>query len=145
MKYFLLLVFISIQSPAWVQNKDKIPFVSIKRTVIKHVQSGEYEVTITISKDSLAGFAAFYELFSEGGTFMAAAVKDAGASFSVTEKGVKFVWGNLPSGKSVEVSYTIKGISLTGADFPGHFKYIYDNEPRKLDLIRENVTYREVN
>jgi|SRR4051812_18372790 hypothetical protein len=142
MKYFFLFIFLTMPFIPHEISRYKGPAVLIKRDV-KQVGAGEYEIDLTIYKDSVNSMGALTELFANGRPFTASAIKTGGASFAVREEGVKFIWVSMPPDKVIHLSYLLKGIKLPAADFQGFLKYVYKNELYTTEIKSRDVTYKE--
>ena len=118
----------------------------IKRQIVKHTGTGEYEVTVTISKGSLNSFASYKETIPGNGNIKVEGIDLAGSDFKFDEskRTVKFLWVALASSDNMTVSYKLSGISNLKKDFPGEFKYVEDNAATSSSLKAENVSYSEV-
>ena len=143
MKYLFALIFFSSFFSQSILSQSNDPGVRIERSVKKNLSTGEYEISLTIYKGDLTGVGALYEVFSDGTPFLAAVMKNGGASFGVTETGVKFIWVSLPADTIISISYNVKDIALASPAFECTFKYVYDNQLRKAVVKPEDVVYKE--
>jgi hypothetical protein len=69
-------------------NSGDKAHVSLKRE-IKRLKDKEYEIHITIYKNKLAGFGAYYETISDSTSFIASILQHGGGSFQQSTTGVK--------------------------------------------------------
>jgi hypothetical protein len=85
-------------------------------------------VEVSIDKAAIQGFAKMEIVFPEG--FIATPAETAGASFTFSEKKVRFVWMTLPTEQTFKVSYYLEcDPNFSGKyEVKGTFSYINDNE-----------------
>jgi hypothetical protein len=85
-------------------------------------------VEVSIDKASIQGFAKMEIVFPEG--FIATPAETSGASFTFSEKKVRFVWMTLPTEQTFKVSYYLEcDPNFSGKyEVKGTFSYINDNE-----------------
>ncbi len=85
-------------------------------------------VEVSIDKAAIQGFAKMEIVFPEG--FIATPAETAGASFTFSEKKVRFVWMTLPTEQTFKVSYYLECDSNFSGKYEvkGTFSYINDNE-----------------
>ncbi len=85
-------------------------------------------VEVSIDKAAIEGFAKMEIVFPEG--FIATPAETAGASFTFSEKKVRFVWMTLPTEQTFKVSYYLEcDPNFSGKyEVKGTFSYINDNE-----------------
>lgn len=85
-------------------------------------------VEVSIDKADIQGFAKMEIVFPEG--FIATPAETAGASFTFSDKRVRFVWMTLPTEQSFKVSYYLEcDPNFSGKyEAKGTFSYINDNE-----------------
>ena len=99
-------------------------------------------VEVSIDKADVQGFAKMEIVFPEG--FIATPAETAGASFTFSEKKVRFVWMTLPTEQTFKVSYYLE----CDPNFSGKyevrrtFSYINDNErvDYKVSAVQVMVT-----
>ena len=86
------------------------------------------EVTITIDKKDLQGFAKL-EVFLPPG-LIASAGKTEGASFTFNEQKARFVWMSMPTESSFKVTYYLECINsiVAAVEIKGAFSYILENK-----------------
>ena len=112
--------------------------IKLTRTV-KSLANNEFEITVTIEKDGLEGFAKVQDELPEG--FEARPMRTSMSVFSVVENKVKFIWFNIPPEETIVVSY------LLSSRFPvteetvlkGSFNFLYNDEARQIDLPPEKL------
>lgn len=85
-------------------------------------------VEVTVHKEQVQGFAKMEIIFPEG--FIATPAETNGASFTFSDRKVRFVWMTLPSESSFKVSYYLEcPANFDGKyEVKGTFAYIRDNE-----------------
>ncbi len=85
-------------------------------------------VEVSIDKAAIQGFAKMEIVFPEG--FIATPAETSGASFTFSEKKVRFVWMTLPTEQTFKVSYYLEcDPNFSGKyEVKGTFSYINDNE-----------------
>ena len=104
---------------------------------------GTCEVTLTINKGNIAGFAKFQHAFPEGVTIEE--IETAGATFTFSDQKMKWIWMALPQEESFVIKYklTIDNPDLTEVELGGAFSYLQENNrksffvPSKMLLIGE--------
>lgn len=103
--------------------------VSIENFVPDSIKPGEKTlVEVVINKSQIQGFAKMEILFPDG--FVATPAETNGASFTFSEKKVRFVWMTLPTSESFTVSYYLECPSDFDGKYEvkGNFAYIKENE-----------------
>ena len=99
-------------------------------------------VEVSIDKADVQGFAKMEIVFPEG--FIATPAETAGASFTFSEKKVRFVWMTLPTEQTFKVSYYLEcDPNFSGKyEVRGTFSYINDNErvDYKVSAVQVMVT-----
>lgn len=109
--------------------------VTVKMEIPDIIEAGtEIQVSVTIHKGNLTGFARFQQDLPYGVTAVSA--NSANADFSFQDQKVRFIWLRLPDESDIIVSYTIVANErLTGSiDLQGRFSYIENNERKSVDL-----------
>ena len=135
--------------------------ISIEREV-KHLEGGNYEVSLVISKSSLSSFGKVEDYMPPN--FSASAIESSDGIFSFRKNVMKILWMTLPKAKSFTVKYAMQSTSneLDSAIIHGMFSYLNLDQsvqnklnPTKfknflfksetdLQLADENTTDREV-
>lgn len=109
--------------------------VSVSMDMPDVIDAGtEINVSVTISKGKLNGFARFQQELPAG--FKAVSVNSANADFSFQDQKVRLIWLRLPDNEEVTVSYKIiANERLSGeVDLTGRFSYIENNVRKSIDL-----------
>lgn len=116
-------------------NSEPSTNISVARTITK-VADGEYQVDLKINKGLTKGFARYSDdLASE---LNARAVKTEGASFSVADGKLKFVWVNAPEKEIVEIAFIISGITKP-TNVNGEYSYLEQNLSKTYNLPYETI------
>ncbi|GAB4256893.1 MAG: hypothetical protein Kow0079_14070 [Vicingaceae bacterium] len=99
----------------------------------------EINVTITITKGNLSGFAKVQSDLPDG--FNCEPVDTKGATFSFKDNKVKFIWMALPSEETFDISYklTYKGTTPGNFEIGGKFSFIENNERASVDIPVHNL------
>lgn len=108
---------------------------------IKSIANNEFEITITLIKSGLEGFAKIEEDLPKG--FEARPMKTSKSVFSVVDNKAKFIWFNVPPEETIEVSYflsTTKSVDEKTV-LSGSFSYLYNDEALEIDLPYEKLMY----
>ena len=97
--------------------------VSINREV-KHIENGNYVVTLKINKSDLASFGKIEDYLPPN--YAATALENADGIFSFKNNVMKILWMTLPQDKKIEVKYALKSTSdnLDSALIHGVFSYL---------------------
>ncbi|MCE3228585.1 MAG: hypothetical protein K0S32_3136 [Bacteroidetes bacterium] len=117
-------------------NSEPVGNITVQRSVSK-TADGEYTVNLKVSKGATKGFARFSDDLPEGIT--AKAGKTEGASFSVADGKVKFVWVAVPEKEELELSYTLSGVK-SPLTLNGEYSYLEQNQSKKYTLPAETIT-----
>ncbi|MGB3946374.1 MAG: hypothetical protein WBM13_00195 [Bacteroidia bacterium] len=118
-------------------NSDNGSF-SCVRTVPAEAPT-EFVVELNVNKGNLGGFAKLVETLPAG--FTAAAIENAGGSFSFADSKVRFIWVSLPTQPEFKISYKVKGPKNSGPQsISGVFSYIEDDNTRKYDVQPSNFS-----
>jgi hypothetical protein len=113
--------------------------VTVKRTVAAGQSLNEFLVSVSIKKGDTKGFARYSDDMPEGLTVKP--VNTEGASFSIGEGKLKFVWVNVPAADELNISYILSGGGISKADLKGEFSYLENNQSKKVLLETETVTF----
>lgn len=109
--------------------------VNVTDTIPASMSPGEsVEVSVTINKGSISGFAKLQLEMPEGLTVTP--VETNGASFTFSQQKAKFIWMSLPSQEEIIVKYNlIAGAAASGTKtIEGTFSYIDDNDRIDFEL-----------
>ena len=109
--------------------------LSIKPNIPGKVFPGaEFVVELTINKGDMKGFAMLTHELPEG--FIVTALESKNASFSFSEKKVKFIWIELPKEQEFIVSYKVKlDASVSGLkSINGTFSYLMDSDKKVYNI-----------
>ncbi|MBS1646937.1 MAG: hypothetical protein JST67_06315 [Bacteroidetes bacterium] len=117
--------------------------IAVRRQVTASGSANNFEITLTLQKGAISGFAKLSEKVPEG--FVASEVSAAGSSFAFENGVVKFIWASLPSAEQVMVSYKLSPDANGGIQNPsviegGTFSYIENNQTKKQALQSESLT-----
>jgi cell division septation protein DedD len=110
--------------------------ITVQRTITKGNFEGDYVVSLKVLKGSTKGFARYSDDLPKGLT--AKSIKTEGASFSVSDGKVKFVWVAVPGKEELDLSYTISGVKNQVA-LNGEYSYLEQNQSKKFLLPVENL------
>lgn len=99
---------------------------------------GNCEVTLTINKGSVSGFAKLQHAFPEG--IEIEALETAGATFTFSDQKMKWIWMALPAEESFTVKYklTVTDPNLTEIELGGAFSFLEENN-RKSHFIQSQM------
>lgn len=123
--------------PATSGNSEPAGLVSVNRTIVKN-SNEEYSVYLKIKKGATKGFARYSDDLPESVTVKA--VKTDGASFSIGDGKLKFVWVNVPEKDELLLEYTISGTSSSPLILKGEYSYLEENQSKKTELASESIT-----
>jgi hypothetical protein len=98
---------------------------------------GEILVTLNIEKGNTGGFAKYSDNLP--GDMVATSVQTDGASFSVSDGRVRFVWVTVPDKNMLKVSYILSGKSNQPLMLDGEYSYLERNQSKKYVLQPETV------
>lgn len=115
--------------------------VTASRNVGAGSSFNEFIVTVTIKKDGTKGFARYSDDILDGLT--AKAIKTDGASFSVADGKIKFVWVNVPEKDELEVVYSLSGNLTTAVTLYGEYSYLEDNQSKKIKMEPESIAFQK--
>lgn len=117
-------------------NKEPDGNINVQRKVVKGGATGEYIVMLKVVKGTTKGFARYSDDLPEGHT--AESVKTEGASFSVADGKIKFVWVTVPEKDELELSYKISGATKPFI-LNGEYSYLEQNQSKKYLLPKEEI------
>jgi cell division septation protein DedD len=101
---------------------------------------GDVVVDLQIQKGGTKGFARYSDQVPAGSRIKA--IQTDGASFSVSENKLRFVWVNVPDRPVLHIVYSIPAKSAQGVALDGEYAYIEHNQTRKFKLPAETVDTR---
>lgn len=130
----LCIVSIILSSSYYVED------VTVNIEVPAEVQAGEdFEVTITLDKNELDGFARIYQDLPAG--LNASQVSNANADFSFSDQRIRFLWLRLPSDQKITLVYKVQvNERLKGVfNIPGEFSFIQDNIRESLRFESQSI------
>lgn len=111
--------------------------ITVERTLVKN-SNGEYSVYLKIHKGSTTGFARYSDDLPN--SVIVKAAKTEGASFSVGDGKLKFVWVNVPEKADLDLEYTLSGTASEPVNLNGEYSYLEENQSKKVELSRESIT-----
>ncbi|MGZ3921062.1 MAG: SPOR domain-containing protein [Bacteroidia bacterium] len=111
--------------------------ITVQRTITKGPGEGEYTINLKVNKGATKGFARYSDDLPS--TLGARAGKTDGASFSVADGKVKFVWVAGPEKDNLELSYTLIGVTMPTV-LNGEYSYLEENQSKKYNLQPETIT-----
>jgi cell division septation protein DedD len=117
-------------------NSEPSGNITVQRTYSKS-GDGEYTINLRINKGLTKGFARYSDDLPAD--ISAKGLKTEGASFSVADGKVKFVWVNAPEQEIVEISYVISGVKQT-LTLKGEYSYLEQNLSKTYTLPEETIT-----
>lgn len=118
-------------------NSEPVGDITLKRTITKGTGNGEYIVSIKVNKGLTKGFARYNDDLPAGIT--AKAIKTEGASFSVADGKVKFVWVAVPEKEELELSYSLSGVT-SPIVLNGEYSFLEQNQSKKVTVPAETIT-----
>ncbi|MBA3665752.1 MAG: hypothetical protein H0W61_16335 [Bacteroidetes bacterium] len=121
------------------QNSNREPDgnITVQRTIIKGGGEGEYTINLKVNKGATKGFARYSDDLPA--SLGARAGKTEGASFSVADGKIKFVWVAVPEKEILELSYTIIGVSAPVV-LHGEYSFLEQNQSKKYELPAETIS-----
>jgi chemotaxis protein histidine kinase CheA len=117
--------------------------VKIKVVMPEKVNSGtEFEVTVTIIKGAIDGFARMEFEIPEG--FKVVSVENSGAAFSFTPPKLKYIWMTVPKSPEFTIKYkVVTSVDLDGFyDLRGVFSYIDNDRAKTVKTIKSIILER---
>lgn len=97
--------------------------------------NNKYKMNINVNKASVNGFAKIQDFFPSGAKV--SEDNSNGAVFTVVDKKAKFVWMELPSGESFDISYIIDLANASDKDpssIFGEFSYLQEGQTQKVKI-----------
>lgn len=122
------------------EKEDTNPFATGSRSITS-LGNDQYKMTVSINKSNVNGFAKIQDYIPSG----ASASEDAtaGATFTVVDKKVKFVWMELPNGDDFDISYTLDLSNASNKDPKsvfGEFSFLQDNQSQKVEIGKGKIS-----
>jgi chemotaxis protein histidine kinase CheA len=117
--------------------------VKIKVVMPEKVNSEtEFEVTVTIIKGTIDGFARMEFEIPEG--FKVVSVENSGAAFSFTPPKLKYIWMTVPKSPEFTIKYkVVTSVDLDGFyDLRGVFSYIDNDRAKTVKTIKSIILER---
>ncbi len=114
----------------------KVPAIANVNRTVKDLGANEYEVTLSIKKAGIEGFAKLEEYLPAGAE--AKVANNSRAVFSQVDDKAKFVWMAIPDGEIVSVSYNVKSdkdISTSLSAMEGNFSFLDENETKTVAVL----------
>ena len=125
--------------PAQVtSNREKPGAIYLLRSVNK-LSATEYEVQISIVKGSTKGFARYSDVLPQDVVIKSG--KTGGASYSLADGKIKFVWVNVPDKDSLMVSYIISSKRSQTIELIGEYTYLEDNQSKKKEIEIQSLSF----
>lgn len=118
-------------------NREPDGNITVQRTISKGAVEGEYVVNIKVLKGLTKGFARYSDDLPAD--LIAKAGKTEGASFSVADGKIKFVWVAVPEKEELDLSYSLAGISKPVV-LNGEYSFLEQNQSKKHTLKPETIT-----
>jgi hypothetical protein len=99
---------------------------------------GNCEVTLTVKKGEVSGFAKLQHAFPEG--IEVEALETAGATFTFSDQKMKWIWMALPAEESFQIKYklTVTDAAITEVELGGAFSFLEENN-RKSYFIQSKM------
>jgi hypothetical protein len=113
-----------------VSNNEPPGNIKVVRKIEAGGTGNEWVVNIEIQKGLTRGFARFSDDLPDD--VIVKNAKTDGASFSVSDGKIKFVWVNVPEKELLEISYTISSLKTQTVDLKGEYSYLEDNQSKKI-------------
>lgn len=117
-------------------NSEPEGEITAKRTITPGANEGEYIVELRISKLMTKGFARYSDDIPADIT--AKSIKTEGASFSVSDGKLKFVWVAVPTQEFLDISYTLSGVK-NKIQLNGEYSYLEQNQSKTYNLKPEMI------
>jgi hypothetical protein len=127
---------ISINIVTDVPVIEKIPAFASATRRVQQLSDDEYEVTVTVNKSGIQGFAKLEEYLPEGS--QASVKTNNKAVFSQIDEKAKYIWMSIPDMETLEVSYTVKNsedILSTLSSMQGNFSFLDETETKTVAVI----------
>jgi len=119
-------------------NAEPTANVTSQRTLQK-ISDTEYLVTIKIKKGNTKGFARYSDDLPENLT--AKSSKTDGASFSVADGKLKYVWVTVPEKEELEIAYTLISSTTNVIILNGEYSFLEENQSKKYKLQPESINF----
>lgn len=116
-------------------NSEPAGNITIERKVTR-MSDGEYSVNIKISKGATGGFARYSDDIQADAVYKSQ--KSDGASFSVSDGKLKFVWVKVPDKDILEVTYVATGVK-TPWTLNGEYSYLEQNQSKTYNVQPETI------
>lgn len=124
--------------PKVTSNREKPGAIYLLRSVNK-LSATEYEVQISIVKGSTKGFARYSDVLPQDVVIKSG--KTGGASYSLADGKIKFVWVNVPDKDSLMVSYIISSKRSQTIELIGEYTYLEDNQSKKKEIEIQSLSF----
>jgi hypothetical protein len=121
-------------------SADPVGDVSLTRSIRPGNSINEFEISIRIFKGATKGFARYSDDLPAG--FTAKPVKTDGASFSVADGKVRFVWVSVPTKENLEIIYLISAGKQEELVLRGEYSYLEESQSRKFVLNSETISFQ---
>jgi hypothetical protein len=112
--------------------------ISIKRK-IERLSSTDFEVSLSIAKGSTKGFARYSDLLPPDVSVKGN--KMDGASFSLADGKIKFVWVNVPEKDTLHISYVISSSRIQVVEIKGEYSYLEDNQSKNQEAEYQSIAF----
>ncbi|MGE0568029.1 MAG: hypothetical protein AB7O73_08765 [Bacteroidia bacterium] len=106
--------------------------VTVTRTIKAGTTPDEHIIELKVAKGNVRGFAKYTDILPAG--YEAKAIIVKGASFSVADGKIKFVWVSIPSTDEFTVSYQLNGRSKSLVTINGEFSYLANDQSKKFKM-----------
>jgi cell division septation protein DedD len=113
--------------------------ITVSRTKLPEGVSSEYTISISISKGATKGFARYSDDMPKDAIITEA--KTDGASFSIADDKIKFVWVNVPEKEMLDISYVVSSKVAQTMVLKGEYSYLEDNQSKKFELKEESLVF----
>jgi hypothetical protein len=117
-------------------GKEPAGNINFVRTYSVNAQN-EITVNLQIRKGNTRGFARYSDAVPAG--MKVKTQKTDGASFSVADGKLRFVWVNVPDREELQVMYTITAKNVQEIKLDGEYSYVEQNQTRRFKLPAETV------
>jgi len=134
MKNLILIVF--FHASLYLFSQD----VSVILHMPPNADDGvEFEISLTVNKADVTGFARLQLDFPEG--FTVRGGQTQGATFSYRDNKARFLWMSLPSDRTLKVSCMVTPQGIAGIKtIEGSFSYVFNNETQRYTIPQQNVS-----
>lgn len=128
------------QTTVSVESNNEPPGdITATRKIETGNSSAEQVVTVNIRKGITRGFARYSDDLPAG--VIVKGAKTDGASFSVADGKIKFVWVSVPEKENLEISYSISSSTNQTITLQGEYSYLEDNQSKKYKLVAETLGF----